>query len=203
MRHQDGVFVSSPTELVQVAGANRLRIVVDSRGRNAPVLFAWRVTKPRRTPALSVGLRKLDCCDTVRKSFSFEVLTFGVQELQNLVLGPAVLLERIPSEAVQLLDDVLDRNLADVQLELKPGHYHVHLMAADGLNAGDSSRYTGVATSASQPVDVQYESLIVWRAFLDVACIRNRLQIRDRLRFVAGFCHCGKLQVIEQMQVYQ
>ena len=154
MRRQDDIFVSSPTELVQVAGANRLRIVVDSRGRNALVLFAWHATEPRRTPALSVGLRKLDRRDTVRKGFGFEVLTFGVQELQNLVLGSAVLLERIPSEAVQLLDDVLDRNLADVQLELKPGHHHIHLVVTDGLNAGDSSRYTGVATSAIQPVDV-------------------------------------------------
>ena len=129
---------------------------------------------------MPVRFWKLYCSDPFWPFYSVEVAGISVHELEDLPCGFAVLFEGISSSVVQLLQNVLDGDPIDVQVKLESGRHHVDLMIADSRDPAHSTRYTTLAASTLQSIDIEYETLVIWRAMFDVGIAK----------FVTDFAVC-------------
>ena len=154
-RSQGHLFIPPTVKVIDIASTDNLGIVVnphylrlsgscdafvdDALGhvllRNTTLrIFERRdLRNPlmRSVPELLVRFRELYCCDAFQSFHSVEVVCVGVQDLQYLILRPAVLLESVSRCGIQPFENIFDAHAIDVEIKLESSHHDVNLVIAD------------------------------------------------------------------------
>jgi hypothetical protein len=94
-----------------------------------------------------------------------------MKQLQDLIVWPGILFERVSSGRSQLLKCNINGDLVDVQVNLQPSQDHIDLVIANSRNATNSSRYTCLAAAAFKTVNIEYKSLVTWGTLLEIQVV--------------------------------